>query len=547
MQDESAEDLERTGPHTDANIMKNATVISLDSNVPLPPLGEKPAESSAPTVEESSHHGSGTMFVDDAADGHAQEDSNPADVARDGPTGSSDFCQSLSVDTAEASSAYVPKWLAANGFKIDDPWICWSLLDNLPPPGYVSILRNLDAKELLDRHNLLTAQKVGTDSEIRLRFEYELQQNHKLEKKLERREKQLGNLKARVEELEGGSSQSEELRKRLSELESSSAEKDKELAGLKSKNQELESLNKGFSEKVLGLEMVCGTFQGQIKGEEYLVKQFEEREEAVRGSFKEQIAGLDAKLDVLNEEFYTELLPRYLMALESRRWVIGHGFRRAFNKFKECPELKTCLGGCITATLAEGLRQGLEAWVVHGANGVALNQIEAYKPDAKEQYHDAVVRLSQVPFPLLESLEACRDSPLEFLMSQLVLEEERIPGLSEVTFGPPVVEERLLPEILLKTATSRPRAIAAYKEAKCKKYGRDFYLSEDQSRPSVQPAPALSMPGSNATSSSTSPNMTVSGPVPSAPVTGPRGEEENHEDDMFDPTVLGRIDPEDFS
>ena len=98
----------------------------------------------------------------------------------------------------------MPKWLATNGFKMDDPWICRSLIDNLPPPGYVSILRNLDAKDLLDRHNLLTAQKVGTDSEIRLRLEYELQQNRKLEKKLERRDKYLGNLKARVEELEGG-------------------------------------------------------------------------------------------------------------------------------------------------------------------------------------------------------------------------------------------------------------------------------------------------------------------------------------------------------
>jgi hypothetical protein len=188
----------------------------------------------------------------------------------------------------------------------------------------------------------------------------------------------------------------------------------------------------------------------------------------------------------------------------------------------------------------------LEAGVIHGANGVALDQIEAYKPNAKEQYHDAVVRLSQVTFPLLESLEACRDSPLEFLMSQLVLEEERIPGSSEVAFEPPVVEERLFPEILLKTATSRPRAIAAYKEAKSKKYGRDFYLSGDQSRPSVKPAPALTVSGSNATASSSSPDVTVSGPVPFAPVTGPRGEEEN-EDDMFDTTVLGRINPEDFS
>ena len=89
-----------------------------------------------------------------------------------------------------------------------------------------------------------------------------------------------------------------------------------------------------------------------------------------------------------------------------------------------------------------------------------------------------MVRLGEVPFPLLDSLEACKDSPIEFLMLQLVLEEECIPGSSEVTFGPPIAEERILPESLLKCITARPKAILAYKEMKNKKYGRVFNYSD---------------------------------------------------------------------
>lgn len=119
------------------------------------------------------------------------------------------------------------------------------------------------------------------------------------------------------------------------------------LSELESKNKELESVNKELAEKLSGLEIVCGTLEGQVKGAEYLNKMFEEREGVIRASFKEQIAELDARLAALNDEFDTELFPQCLMAVEGKIWVIAHGFRRAFMKFKECPELRTRLGNCI--------------------------------------------------------------------------------------------------------------------------------------------------------------------------------------------------------
>ena len=176
----------------------------------------------------------------------------------------------------------------------------------------------------------------------------------------------------------------------------------------------------------------------------------------------------------------------------------------------------------------------------HGSKGVKLESIEAYDPAAKQRFNEAVVHLSELPFPLLDSLDACRDYPIEFLMSHLVLEDERIPGTSEVTFGFPVAEERILPDSLLRCITARPRAIHSYKEMKNKKYGKVFDYS-DKGLAVIVPtvvAPSQTSPGV------VDPRVDVN---PSGPVTAPAGDDEGQrDDDMFDTRILGKIDPKDF-
>ena len=176
---------------------------------------------------------------------------------------------------------------------------------------------------------------------------------------------------------------------------------------------------------------------------------------------------------------------------------------------------------------------------MHGSKGVKLEQIKAYNPRANEVYRESVIRLSDVPFPLLDSLEACKDSSLEFLMSQLVLTEERSGGSGEFAFNPPVEEEVALPNSLLQTITRRPRAIAAYKERKRRAYGKKFdvwnpELLVSEVEHQVTATGELSLV------------IVHPGPNPSSAVTGPTGEDEKEEeeeeqavhDDMFDTSVL---------
>ena len=162
----------------------------------------------------------------------------------------------------------------------------------------------------------------------------------------------------------------------------------------------------------------------------------------------------------------------------------------------------------------------------------------AYDPEAKKRFSESVTWLSNVPFPLLDSLEACKDAPLEFLMTQLVLEGERMSGSGEITFGPPVAEERNLPNSLLEKITSRPRAIATYKDLKNRKYGKVFDFSGATSSSALEPVSQTGVSSGAGTEFN-----------PSAPLTGPKGDDvaqrdlEYDDNELFDSSVLDH--PED--
>lgn len=123
-----------------------------------------------------------------------------------------------------------------------------------------------------------------------------------------------------------------------------------------------------------------------------------------------------------------------------------------------------------------------------------------------------------------------------------MLEEERFPGSAEITFGPLVAEERILPDSLLGRVTTRPRAIAAYKEMKCSKYGKEFDFSGGSLvAPHLRPS---SVAGAAAGSESGLES------TPSGPFTGPKGDDEAQRDlvyndnELFDASILEQpVDP----
>ena len=108
-----------------------------------------------------------------------------------------------------------------------------------------------------------------------------MQSNGKLCRRLERKDKLISVLKAKVNGLEGESSRVAEAHSRVSELEGIVESRDKEiselraekaalgqrveelsgLSDLESRNRELEVANKELAKKLAGLEIVCGTLE----------------------------------------------------------------------------------------------------------------------------------------------------------------------------------------------------------------------------------------------------------------------------------------------
>ncbi|GJR90321.1 hypothetical protein Tco_0214332 [Tanacetum coccineum] len=158
-----------------------------------------------------------------------------------GTSSQHDFYKYLTMDTTEAKNVYVLKWDVTNDFMMDKPWVCQSFNDHL----------------------------ACMNSELRLRFEYEMEQREKLGKKLKRKEEEL-------------------------------QRKQEEVASLKSRLDKVE----GDSVKVVRSSWKC-----KMRRASTLMK---------------KIAKLDDLLAALDVEFDIELFLNMLKVMAAKRWVIDH-------------------------------------------------------------------------------------------------------------------------------------------------------------------------------------------------------------------------------
>ncbi|GKB08770.1 hypothetical protein Tco_0837082 [Tanacetum coccineum] len=125
----------------------------------------------------------------------------------------------------------------------------------------------------------------------------------------------------------------------------------------------------------------------------------------------------ETDLSTFNAKFQDLLREKEQIELRNASlWV-----RYFLNKLKERDILGSRLGACISAPISDGMRQGLEAGFMHGKKGTDINSIPAYNPNAAEVYADALKALNDVPFPLLEKVEACVNQPFSHLEALLLL------------------------------------------------------------------------------------------------------------------------------
>ncbi|GJY56140.1 hypothetical protein Tco_0455255 [Tanacetum coccineum] len=152
-------------------------------------------------------------------------------------------------------------------------------------------------------------------------------------------------------------------------------------------------LEAAYSHMEMDFSTINGKYQDLLREKE----QLEFRNASLRGQ-------VDGEAHVKAE--FARMLDEQQRQFDERLFLIGKGFRYLLNKFKESDLLGSRLGACISATISDGMRQGLEAGFVHGKKGNDIDSILAYNPNAAEVYADALNALNDVPFPLLEHDEA---------------------------------------------------------------------------------------------------------------------------------------------
>ncbi|GJZ30805.1 hypothetical protein Tco_0575852 [Tanacetum coccineum] len=134
------------------------------------------------------------------------------------------------------------------------------------------------------------------------------------------------------------------------------------------------------------MELRNASLRGQVDGEAEVKAEFSRNLTDYHQKFDERVAELDARLAKMAKETDEEFAPMLRDAKNTKEFLIGKGFRYFLNKFKESNLLGSRLGNCISAAISDGMS--------------ALND---------------------VPFPLLEQIEACADQPLSYLEALIVM------------------------------------------------------------------------------------------------------------------------------
>nr|GFB27544.1 hypothetical protein [Tanacetum cinerariifolium] len=140
--------------------------------------------------------------------------------------------------------------------------------------------------------------------------------------KLDKRDAEITDLKAKLEKAEREAAEVVELRRHVSELEAGIAAKSGEVAGLNGKNFEL-----------LG---------------------------------KETSVELDAHIPDVRRDIDNDLYPHMFIAIAERRWVLSHDVCRVVMKCAQFVECQSALGKVISLAINKGIQEGLEARIEHG-------------------------------------------------------------------------------------------------------------------------------------------------------------------------------------
>nr|GEW13843.1 hypothetical protein [Tanacetum cinerariifolium] len=339
----------------------------------------------------------------------------------------------------------------------------------LPPPVMTAVvtttiiveLHGMNHDQLFSEFNVRAACQKCLGIEVRMRFDHNLRDKKRFERKcsrqadlLKEKDVKIANLKAplslkeaevieaihlhsqvfvagdakaaRVGELNSLKEQSialakekDTLKGQVTTLESTAVTKDTELASLNAQTAKI-------TQDLSSLQLSCDELT--IKGGSL---------ESQRDSLTDQASLLETKCSILHDQ-----VSGYELFVW--RWIIGHGLRLAVIKCRQSPEYAAAFGVVIGLAIDKGIQARLVAGIDHGKARRGLADVDSYDPSVEARYVSVVLAFRDLAFTLLSQLESQKDASITNIMNSLCLEGLPAETL-EVSWLQPAYEQLLLP------------------------------------------------------------------------------------------------------
>ncbi|GJS13236.1 hypothetical protein Tco_0407708 [Tanacetum coccineum] len=178
------------------------------------------------------------------------------------------------------------------------------------------------------------------------------------------------------------------LKLKVTSLESTIAEKDRELYDLGASSSSLKSQNQSLVNQVHELETSSTDLREKLEMYEGSLKRLEEFQDNLMRPLKTRLAEIDADFTRCCMRFQESFHPHLLNVVYME--ALGHAFSRAIEK---------------------GMQEGLAAGIKHEQAGRCLTDLEAYIPSAEFDFNSAVRDLRDLNFPLLQETYQLRRMP----------------------------------------------------------------------------------------------------------------------------------------
>ncbi|GJR27104.1 hypothetical protein Tco_1103336 [Tanacetum coccineum] len=338
----------------------------------------------------------------------------------------------------------------------------------------------MEHEQLFTEFNVSAARNLSLSSEVRMRTEYNILEKRKwkslAEEKdclLRARDKEIEDLKSQLLNAKEESVEVAQLRAQVSglvaikgslrgevasakeyndllekecgslklkatSLESTIAEKDRELSDLGASSSSLKSQNQSLINQVHELETSSTELREKLGMYEGSLKQLEEFQDNLMRPLETRLAEIDADFTRCCMRFQESFHPHLLNVVAGRRWLLTHGMKLLMAKCLNSTEYMEALGNAFSRAIEKGMQEGLAAGIEHGQAGRCLTDLEAYIPSAEDDFNSAVSNLCGLNFSLFQEISNKKDASTWDIMDLLRLDDAVAEALGMTDLQPDV-------------------------------------------------------------------------------------------------------------